>query len=358
MEPSPSRDFALGAMQFLITIERALQTRHAYNLSADDLDFPVLRLGIAPNPDPLPIDPGVVAAIFTDIGQGMAIARATLEAIPSAAEVLVSIDLAGLWFDVDGDGEWSRREGVLDVISGSVMRRSMAGAEGNRRIAVRFDGADVAWLLAYTHLLSGISDVVLAWDPTEVIAQVLGSAASIREIRGSDDDPFLVFSADDAKWIDMFAMLYGSVNRMPEQSHLADARNHFLAMIAANREFWLRVDRETDNKGEWIPNDRQTAALPYTLPQGTGAAWLEVLSDAEAVLNGELLIPHWRLARMGGVNLKTFVDNPAPVDIVTWIQGSGLLPYMEAGETINSNNMRQFERMISGDAITFMLLLN
>jgi hypothetical protein len=38
--------------------------------------------------------------------------------------------------------------------------------------------------------------------------------------------------------------------------------------------------------------------------------WLAVLSDAEKVLKGELLIPHWRLGDGAGFDLHAFLQDP------------------------------------------------
>jgi hypothetical protein len=43
---------------------------------------------------------------------------------------------------------------------------------------------------------------------------------------------------------------------------------------------------------------------------------------------------------------------------VTWIQGEGLLPYAEKGRRISPDAWRDFERLVSGDAILFAVFLN
>ena len=48
---TPSDQFALGAVHFLRGIEKTLQTRWEHNAVLDDLDIPVLRLPVPPNPD-------------------------------------------------------------------------------------------------------------------------------------------------------------------------------------------------------------------------------------------------------------------------------------------------------------------
>jgi hypothetical protein len=95
-----------------------------------------------------------------------------------------------------------------------------------------------------------------------------------------------------------------------------------------------------------------------TLPPGTGATWLSVLADGEALLKGEKLIPYWRLGDGAGVNLARMFTDPAPIDVKDWIQGTGALPYLEKGDTITPESWRQFEAMMGGDAMLMSLWLN
>ena len=97
-----------------------------------------------------------------------------------------------------------------------------------------------------------------------------------------------------------------------------------------------------------MPNDRQVSGLGLNVPPGTGERWQAVLADAEALLKGEALIPHWRFGAEAGINLKKAFENPPAVDLVTWIQGEGLLPYAEKGRRISADAWNDFERLVSG----------
>ena len=73
------------------------------------------------------------------------------------------------------------------------------------------------------------------------------------------------------------------------------AYGHFPYVTEENRRFWTLVALETDNTGEWVPNDHQVSGLGLTMPPGTGDRWQAVLADAEKLLKGEVLIPHLSL---------------------------------------------------------------
>ena len=59
------------------------------------------------------------------------------------------------------------------------------------------------------------------------------------------------------------------------------------------------------------------------------AAWQKVLSEAEAILDGKKLVPHWRFAK--GINLRRVFEEPRPFDFVLWATGPAALPYLEDG---------------------------
>ena len=158
--------------------------------------------------------------------------------------------------------------------------------------------------------------------------------------------------------IDMAAMAYFAVQQQPDPARTGATRNHLLAMIAQNRRFWRLVALETDNFAEWIPNPRQVSALGMPVPPETGEVWQAVLSDAEDLLEGRKLIPFWRLQKGAGINLRRLLEDPVPVDPAEWIHGAGLLPYMESGTRIGSQNWWRLQELARGDAALFAVWLN
>lgn len=364
MLPSPTglESVALGSVIFLRSVEAALQERYRVNASFGDfmIGIPILRLPVSPNPDPEPFEPEFVASLFARVDAEMDRVRAALAAVKLDSDDKLVIDVAGLWFDINGDGSRSFGEGVLEFVA-VTLEGGLPGAlvkipsEG---LIVHFDAADVEWLAAYTHLLSAVSELVLAFDPTDVIADIMASNAAMDEVQGSvPPSPYNWFAGME-NIVDPIATLYGALNRVPEADRIGAARDHFFGMIDRNRAFWNLVDDETDNSLEWIPNASQEAALGFSLPADTGAVWQDVLADAKAVLKGELLVPHWRTEPGGGVNVAVLMADPPAFDIVTWFQGAGLVPYMEKGPLVTFESFARFNRMFLGDAILYMVLLN
>lgn len=355
-DPTPSDGFALGGVRFLGAIETALQTRYRTGMYGDIVmltGIPFLRLPIPENPSPDPFDPVVIEEMFGQILNDMDGALMSLDGISDDDVVSVRFDTSDLWFDIDANGQRDPGEAVFEVLATMLGVR----AEVDAPLVIQFDTADAAWLSAYAHLLSGVSEVVLAFQPAEPVREVLASASDLSVLNppvpGGDD-----FDARFGTYADLITILVAAIEQQPLPERTQAAHGHFLEMVADNRVFWQRVARETDNDAEWIPNKSQTSALPVDFPADTGRRWLAVLSEAEALLNGDLLIPHWRMGDAAGTNLSLLMDDPPPVDIVGFVQGMSLLPYAEQGPLIQGQSLRLFSELVGGNASLFMVLLN
>lgn len=353
--PTAEESFALAGLAFLGGVERALQLRWQTGVRADWSELPVLRLPIPENPAARPFAGADVAALLTGLRDDMEAARTALARVDGDFGLEVALD--DLWFDINGNGAREEGEGVVEVSGMMLMGAGRFGAEGAFSPVVRFDAADARWLEAYTHFLSAFATLGLAFDPAPEVDRVVASAARMKELMG-DTPPPNAFDMMFGRQVDRVAMILLSLEKMPDAALTKAAHGHLLAMIGANRDFWAKVAAETDNDREWVPNDRQTSALGLRMPPGTGERWQAVLADAEAMLKGEKLIPHWRLGAEAGLNLKRMFEEPGPVNLVTWVQGEGLLPWAEKGVRISSENWWEFERLMEGDAMLFAVFLN
>ncbi len=355
--PAPTNEelFALAGLHFLGGVEAALQLRWQTGIRADWSELPILRLPIPENPAARPFVPADFTALVTGLDADMEAARTALTQLGDRPFAL-EIRLADLWFDINLSGTRDEGEDIASVAGLTL--------GGGRMIAVpvedpviRFDTADAAWLSAYTHFLSGFAATALAYDPEPAIQRVMDSSAAIYALWG-DTPPPNAMDMMFGRQVDRVAMVLFALSKTPDKTLAMQAHGHFLAMIEANRRLWSMVGLETDNDREWIPNDRQVSGLGVALPPETGKRWQAVLADAEAVLNGEALIPHWRFGAEAGINLKKAFADPPAVDLVTWIQGEGLLPYAEKGRRISADAWNDFERLLSGDAVLFAVFLN
>ncbi len=355
--PTPTNEdlFALAGLRFLGGIEQALQLRWETGVKADWSELPILRLPIPENPDAIPFQAADFTALIRNLDADMDASRAALTRLGDKPFAL-PIRIADLWFDINANGTREAGESLAEVTG-----MALGGGRGNgvavEDPTITFDTADAAWLAAYTHFLSGFASTALAYDPEPAIQRVIDSSKAIYALWG-DTPPKNAMDMMFGRQVDRVAMALHALSNTPDKALAEDAYGHFLSMIEENRRFWSLVALETDNTGEWVPNDAQVSGLGLTMPAGTGERWQAVLADAEKLLKGEVLIPHWRFGAEAGINLKKAFENPPAIDLVTFIQGEGLLPYAEKGPQMSMQSWRDFEDFVQGDAMLFAVFLN
>jgi len=166
----PESLFLQGSLSFLRGIEITMQMRWQHGASMAGTDIPVLRLPVAPNPDAAPFYPGLIRDIFDITALEMERARGFLAQIPADADFGVTINITEIWFDVNSDGMPQAEEFMPNIASAALDQRMNETAAP---VLIRFDRADAYWLSAYTHVLSGLSEMAAAFDPTAAITQVI-----------------------------------------------------------------------------------------------------------------------------------------------------------------------------------------
>lgn len=353
--PSGEELFALAGLHFLGGIEQALQLRWKTGVRADWSELPILRLPIPENPDAIPFQAADFTALIRNLDADMDASRAALAQLGDR-DFALPIRIGDLWFDINANGTREPGESLAEVTG-----MALGGGRGfGVRVedpVITFDAADAAWLSAYTHFLSGFASTALAYDPEPAIQRVIDSSKQIYALWGTTP-PRNAMDMMFGRQVDRAAMVLHALSNRPDKDLAMDAHGHFLSMIEENRRFWSLVAMETDDTGEWVPNDRQTSGLGLRMPPGTGERWQAVLADAEKLLRGEVLIPHWRFGAEAGINLRKAFDDPPAIDLVTFIQGEGLLPYAEKGPLMSLQSWRDFEDFIQGDAMLFAVFLN
>ncbi len=458
--------FELGMLQTLRAVEKALQTQYEYGLGNQMRMLPVFRLGAGGMRNPLPkqATPDTLSKAVDSFLADMTTARATLDAAESTGVQPFELTLQDIWFDINANGARDRGEDAITILGPMVLGRrnfrSFTKSEaGKEPLTIRFDQADHAWLLAYTHMLSGFGNFYRAFDPAPVLrdlkaqratlanapeipnfydpaeveneiaaleaeqAKVKAQLDSIRKKRAPLDDTVRTLrseqrkSTDEARKaelqvlidqltqeiqplkdqyrqlsqdsmltrnelraaqgkrspkpgmiqqmaegsraeIDLIYVIIKALAQQPDPARIQAAHGNWMAMITQNRKFWALLAEETDNDHEWIPNPQQVSALPITIPPRVATGWQNILADAEAVLEGKLLLPHPLLPTGYGINLRAYVNDPGPLVLVDWIHGVGAYPYVARGPLITAQSWQAFRRLAGGNAGGLALFFN
>jgi hypothetical protein len=356
-DPTPSDHLALGGVRFLRGVERALQLRWRVGMAGgvpETLGLPLLRLPVPENPAPEPFAPAMIEDLLLGVEADMAGAIEALAEVGEADAALL-LPLGEVWLDIDGNGARGEGEGLLEVAGWAV---SGGFGEELPDVTVRFDTADAAWLSAYAHLLSGLAETGLALDPTAAVARVVEGNRAMAALPRPAPDPYGYGLQSFAPTIDGIAMLIHAVEGRPDPERLLAARDHALAVVEENRRFWRLVARERDDDREWIPSKSQVSATGLPFPPDTGARWLAVLAEGEAVLRGERLIPFWRLGEGAGIDLAALIADPPEISVAGLIQGHDLAPYMREGPRARADALRSFAALVGGNAPLYAVMLN
>lgn len=346
----PDTEFLLGGLEFLRASEAIMQVRYQ-NAATPLALLPGMRNQLPANPE-AEFDPAFLETAMTRALEHLSAAEAHL-AGAVGQEISVEFPLDAIWFDINANGERDDWESGL-----AVMADLNAAPETDFDGIIHFDSADVHWLKAYVHVMSGMAELTLAADPTPAIRTVYEGRRDLNAL-GQVQGMFL--DNDD---IDTIAAVLLTLRGTPDRTRTRAAHAHFKSMISENRAFWASVMLETDNDREWLPNPQQTSAFGVTVDEELAAGWQGVLAEIELILNGEALVPYWRLngrsdAETGvGINVAKFLQEPGDMDIILWIHGAGAAPYLEQGKLAQMSAWRRFGRMTAGDGLMFAAWFN
>ena len=309
------------------------------------------------NPEAITYDQfrGILAAFIADLDA----ADKALAAVGEKPAKL-KVDLSVARFDWNGDG----RVGPEDHIGRAFSNLDEKG--GALPFVVGFDTADAKWLQGYDNLLMAAAKAWLSHDFSEswngsfgVIFPRAVSTLSVANGKGADDMTMFGVNKAQADDIADFVTLIHTI-RWPvtDTAMWGEVRDHLKKVIVLNRETWALIDKETDDDHEWLPGPKQkSGVLPsFDVTPERIQAWLAVLSQFEAALDGKILVPHWRFEK--GINLARVFTEPKPFDLVLWITGPAALPYLQDGKAMSSGEWNQITNIFEGNFAAYAFYFN
>ncbi|MGB6223051.1 hypothetical protein [Haloferula sp.] len=360
----PSTDearFSRSVAQLLAAVERTSQGFYRYGIHASFADdIPILRLPVPVNPHPEPATNehirNVIARFHLDLHE----IETSLGAL-EGNDFQLPLDVTSIRIDFNGDGtldddDWMHT--LFSVYRPDLNQQMRSG----KPLLIDFDLGDAYWLQGYTQILLGISDLLLAHD-TNPVFEAIGHAL----FRDVDTAMGRVLGepgvANERRWrsYDKFADLIAAVHAVSldvtEPDRLKNARLHFINMSSSSRTMWKAILAETDDRNEWLPSPKQSSVTQVPITSEMVDSWELFLREYEGILDGRILIPHWRFDGKG-INLRKVFEEPSPLDLVQWIQGRGALPYLEYGPLSDRNNWDRILRGFQGQFFGMAFWIN
>jgi tetratricopeptide (TPR) repeat protein len=344
--------FALGTLQFISSLEELIQGFYHYGLKsriAREIGVPFLRLPVPKNQNPAQVRADDVYKLLNRFHQAMAEANRTLAQIKDEP-FKQPLDLKEIRLDFDNDGQYKKHERLFLIYA--VYNRRASTDESPFRVT--FDLADAYWLKGYTHVLMGLLDMALAYDGTRLFDY---TAHLFFEKPVSSSH---LLSMDQyAYYTDVIAAIHLLDLPLAAPERLTRARTHWKGMIQASRDSWKFIQAEEDDEQEWLPNPQQkSSATGIQLTAEMIKGWQHFLNEFDALLDGQKLIPHWRVMDGRAINLKKVFETPSRFDLVLWVHGSAAIPYLEQGERTTPDTWNNLERIFRGNFVGFALWIN
>jgi len=353
--------FGLGVLQFCQAIDHLGQSLYRYGAGTEDFFLndmvPFLRMPVPENKDAEEVKSRDVRAILQTIIDDLSAADETLERIGSE-DVKLPLHLLAIRFDFDQDGSSGESESLKNIYLQYMGRRDRGVTD---ETIVVLDQADVYWLRGYCHLLQAMAESMLAYD----FQPLWDVAAHLAFPNVKNEMAYLKSKErrrrfDEGTILDTIAAIHSIQFKLADAQRLKRAHSHLLEVTRLSRKSWDAIMAETDDDQEWIPNPRQKSAVTRAaITDEMVKTWRDFLDELDALLKGEKLAPFWRGSDAEiGINLWKIFAEPTDFDLVYWIQGSGMKPFLEKGELTSPETWSRFQRVFRGNFIGFAIWFN
>ncbi|MFN5706669.1 MAG: hypothetical protein ACK48X_01310 [Planctomycetota bacterium] len=369
----PTALLALGLTEFLQALEYLGNSNYRFGTLSNSAteELPLLRLPVPENPHPDQVSYDELCSVIKQFQGKVRAAESTLARVKTE-NVYLPLYLGRARLDLNGDGAMGDEETLWRICR--VIAPQLEQAQGEAFV-VGVDGADVHWLRGYCHFLQAVCDMVLAYDERQLFERCgqlvfpnIETPFLAPKDRGRMADFDLRSIADAIAAIHLIRFPVVAPERMRA------AHGHLLAMVQQSRLCWERVLAETDDRNEWIPNPQQTSVLGVAVPREIITGWSKVLDEFEQLLQGKKLIPYWRqysnqlfgfglepadqIPEQGkGLNLRRIFFEPQELDLILWLQGTGVEVYLEEGPLSTPEACNRltlvFEGLFFGFAVWF-----
>ncbi|MHA6297662.1 hypothetical protein [Devosia sp. CAU 1758] len=362
--------FGLGLIDMIGAVEGLSQAFYRHGAVTPRLPAAAMMFGIdadlpaaSANPDPEPLDYEGLRTILDDFVTGLDLARDNFEAAGRAGDFVITIDPLRVRFDIDGDGEVGERE-TLATLMGEAMALPQGKTKGDKTsvpdTTIGFDQADAFWFAGYSQVSAAPIDLLLAHDFSQLfdaIGHRVFPEAGLPMQEFSRGGTLMMDPETDTFIADLIAAIHTSDFPVTDIVRFKGVLARLQAVTAFSRLNWQEILLETDDNRELVPSPDQTSLVPdLSVTQAHVDAWMDTLDSIDQILDGELLIPHWRFA--AGFDLKLFFETATETDVVMLLTGQGALPFLRDGPIADAESFAEGNSVFGDNWPDFAIWFN
>jgi CRISPR/Cas system-associated exonuclease Cas4 (RecB family) len=357
--PSNQSTFTKAICQLTTSIEALQQGFYKYGFELNSSTAGMQSLAPIPhNPNPEIVDYQKIRTLIERFHADLHAIEKTLATV-GEDEFHLPLDLTKVRFDIDKNGERTEMESSIALflnIQSNGRRMTQQQIDEMKKIdgTIGFDKSDIIWLKGYIQVSLGVSDLLLAHD----FEQAFNAISS--NLFQKPKNALSSIGADDENYGDianLIAAVHLAKMKVIEPDRLKQARQHLLNMVDCSKQMWVSILAETDNNKEWLPSPKQKSVTGVEITDAMVKDWHKFLTEYEAILNGDKLVPHWRFKNKG-INLKRVLEESVETDIVLWVTGHAVEPYLEKGELTDDGLWRQLNQTFNGNFLGMSFFIN
>jgi len=356
--PSNQSRFTQALCQLSASAEAIQQGLYKYGFEVNSRTAGIQAVGPIPhNPSPEVVDYQKIRQLIETFHEGLHAIEKTVSTI-GEDEFHLPLDLTKVRFDVDSNGKRTDLESsialFLSIEANGRMTQQQVAEMQKFDGTIVFDKSDLIWLKGYVQVTLGATDLLLAHDFEHPFNAISGNLfqkpQNTLSTLGANDDNY----GDIANLI---AALHLSKMKVIDPNRLKQTRQHLLNMVDYSKQMWVSIQSETDNNKEWLPSAKQQSVTGVEITEAMIKDWHKFLTEYEAILNGDKLVPHWRFKKKG-INLKRVLEESTETDVVLWVTGHAVEPFLEDGELTDQGLWRQLNRTFNGNFLGMSFFIN